>query len=656
MLLDDLTDRDVVDYSRPFVMPVGVGDPTGRSAALAAAAQPFGPALWMTVVSRGSFWPLHAEASKGRSYLQLAEPMTETLQRSEAEAERSIWTAPRNIAFELANVILAFRDLLLAIGYIAARRAGAKPLGDRTAMSLTGLFLRPAYFPHARTRRFEVIVLLLTTVAVSSAFLAADVVAILPPAAKVGPVWVAGTILFGLLTFLLLVLAVHELLADRLSKWRAIGGAVGGAAAIVGVVAAAGWSRLSALVAAGGQGGVRIERLMFLEERARNLDSGVSLLWMALLLAVAHALWILGHLRQVRIAEDADKLRQYGVIPRRSAGKDPDHSLLATMKLSGPICDVVDEAEGVWPSSPLVIALMVAVVADTLWIARKLVFFERPAFGWACAAAYGLLLALIVYGCGRYVRTWRALEEVLARVAPLPVTEALKRIPADLLTSFKRPWDRYVFEVWQRHCQRVFAKLPQDDGALQKLADRLGLRTKDVRELLSAPQDPHIDRLGEADAPAPAPQTESTEERDPWTRTWEEFSAMRLVAFVQYVRAHLANFIAVSTAALLPALWATNFYPLKENRFLLMLVLAVTVAAVTVPAVVFVQMNRNYVLSKMDGTDAGHVTWDSGFVMNLLVHVVLPLLALLAVKFPELGRGWSLLSSVLSASKGGDGS
>jgi len=131
---------------------------------------------------------------------------------------------------------------------------------------------------------------------------------------------------------------------------------------------------------------------------------------------------------------------------------------------------------------------------------------------------------------------------------------------------------------------------------------------------------------------------------------------MRLVAFVQYVRAHLANFIAVSTAALLPALWATNFYPLKENRFLLMLVLAVTVAAVTVPAVVFVQMNRNYVLSKMDGTDACHVTWDSGFVMNLLVHVVLPLLALLAVKFPELGRGWSLLSSVLSATKGGDGS
>jgi hypothetical protein len=104
---------------------------------------------------------------------------------------------------------------------------------------------------------------------------------------------------------------------------------------------------------------------------------------------------------------------------------------------------------------------------------------------------------------------------------------------------------------------------------------------------------------------------------------------------------------------LLAALWATNFYPLSENRFLLMLVLAVAASAIAVAAVVFVQMSRNYVLSKMDRTPAGHVSWDGPFVMNLLLHVGLPILTLLAVKFPELGRGWTVLIAALSSARTG---
>jgi hypothetical protein len=129
--------------------------------------------------------------------------------------------------------------------------------------------------------------------------------------------------------------------------------------------------------------------------------------------------------------------------------------------------------------------------------------------------------------------------------------------------------------------------------------------------------------------------------------------AMRLVAYVQYIRTHLANFVAVSTTALLPMLWATNFYPLRESRFLLMLVLVVTVATVLVAAMVFVQMSRNYVLSKMAHGNPGQVTWDGAFVTSLLVHVALPLLTLLAVKFPELGRGWGALIAALSSARTG---
>jgi hypothetical protein len=128
---------------------------------------------------------------------------------------------------------------------------------------------------------------------------------------------------------------------------------------------------------------------------------------------------------------------------------------------------------------------------------------------------------------------------------------------------------------------------------------------------------------------------------------------MRFVAFIQYIRTHLANFVGVTTAALLPALWATNFYPLRQNRFLLMLVLGVTAFAMSVATFVFVQMNRNYVLSRLAGTAPGKVTWDRSFVTSILVHVAIPVLALLAVKFPELGRAWGALIATVSLFGGG---
>jgi hypothetical protein len=364
---------------------------------------------------------------------------------------------------------------------------------------------------------------------------------------------------------------------------------------------------------------------------------------MGVLLAFGHAMWILGHLRQVRIAEDAADLRKFGVI----LDKVPptQSSLMGTMGVAQPMNEAVCQAEGVWPSR-FGAALMVIVVLDALWVSRRLIFFEGAAWGWLCSGAYALLLALIVYGCTRHYRTWRALEDVLAKVAPLPVTAALERIPTELLTSFKRPWDRYVFEVWQRHCQRVFAPLRDDEKLVTAWSEALDTKPEDLKQLLVAPVSAQLELTEKSlAAPPSAPRSKK------WASTWEEFLAMRTVAFVQYIRAHLANFVAVSTAALLPALWATSFYPLRENRFLLMLVLLVTGAVVSVTALVFVQMNRNYVLSKMDRTNPGKVTWDRTFITSIVLHVALPVLALLAVKFPELSRGWSALTDVLSAAR-----
>jgi hypothetical protein len=562
-------------------------------------------------------------------------------------ADPIIWTVPRSFVFRLANVLIALVDLLLAWAYVRGQRSASGQDG-RSAGRLTGLFLKPRDgFEHTRMQRFEVTMLLFVTFLISAGFLGVGLVTLLPPAAVtrgLPGMEAILTTLFGAVTLVMLGLMWHALLAlTSLRARRRLVVSVAGTlltALVLFLVAAARFAALRT----GGAAGPLVTHLMFFTERARNLDSGVSVLWIAVLIGVGHALWILGHLRQVRIIEDAVDLRRFGVIPADPRVRGP--SLLDAMGLGQPMRAAILETEGVWPT-PFGFLLMAGIIGDALWISRRLVFFERSFLGIFCALGYAILLALIVYACARYLRTWRALEEVLAKVAPRNLTTALERIPAELLTSFKRPWDAYVFDAWQHHCQKVLAPLRKNPALRSRAATALGMDDAVLDELLVVPVPVQMEQ---ATSPADAPAPGSKQAR----RLWEDFMAMRLVAYVHYVRTHLANFVAVSTAALLSALWATNFYPLKENRFLLMLVLAVSAAVVSVAAVVSLQMNRNYVLGKIyRQSNAGHTSWDGSLVTSLLVHVALPLLALLAVKFPELGHGWSAIIAALSSARTG---
>jgi hypothetical protein len=627
LLLADKKNARVMDYGPPFVVP----------------AADFQPSLWMTVVSKNAFWPLAVAAPRGGSYLRQA---TAPPPVAGDETERTIWTLPRSFVFELGGFILVVLNALLAWAYLRGQGASTSAR-DPGAGRFRDLFLPPKNFPHKNMRHLELAVLLLTLSIVTAGFFAIGVVIVIPPEGEISWRCRMLTLATGICTLVMHGLAAHAFLRlGGVGRRRAplIAAAVVAAVSLAG--GAGGFSRLHALWRAGQEGG-RVTHLMFFIERARNLDSGVSLLWMGLLLGAGHALWILGHLRQARIVEEAAALRAYGVIPAaRHHEATHDLSLLGSLQLAEPMRAAAREAEGVSPS-PLTAAFMALVFVYTMLISRQLVYFEGAAWGWICAVAYALLLALVVYGCARYVRTWRVLEELLARVAPLSVTDALQRIPAELLTSFKRPWDSQVFAVWQRHCQAMFAEPRTDPKLIPKWSAALDANEGALQKLLAAPVAAQIEG---AEKNPPVPQPPLTSEQ--WANVRDDFIAMRLVAFVQYIRAHLANFVAVSTAALLPALWATNFYPLRENRFLLMLVLVITGGAIAVAALVFVQMSRNYVLSRMAHTNPGVVTWNRSFVTSLLVHVAIPLLALLAVKFPEFSQGWSAIIAALSSTGG----
>lgn len=50
---------------------------------------------------------------------------------------------------------------------------------------------------------------------------------------------------------------------------------------------------------------------------------------------------------------------------------------------------------------------------------------------------------------------------------------------------------------------------------------------------------------------------------------------------------------------------------------------------------VFVEMNRDAVLSHLNGTNPGKLNWDRDFISRIVVYGVLPISALLGAQFPQ---------------------
>jgi hypothetical protein len=61
----------------------------------------------------------------------------------------------------------------------------------------------------------------------------------------------------------------------------------------------------------------------------------------------------------------------------------------------------------------------------------------------------------------------------------------------------------------------------------------------------------------------------------------------------------------------------------------------VIVTAVGATLVVFVQMERETILSALSETVPGQVSWSRDFVSRILVYILLPLLGVLSAQFPE---------------------
>jgi hypothetical protein len=115
----------------------------------------------------------------------------------------------------------------------------------------------------------------------------------------------------------------------------------------------------------------------------------------------------------------------------------------------------------------------------------------------------------------------------------------------------------------------------------------------------------------------------------------EEFIVSRLVNFLAVVFPSLQNLGYFVLGGLLLMLLAVTSYPFQpRNQFLFFNWIVILIFIGTV-FWIFVQMDRDTVLSLLNDTNPGQIHFSRELVLRILLYVAVPLLALLGAQFPE---------------------
>jgi hypothetical protein len=118
----------------------------------------------------------------------------------------------------------------------------------------------------------------------------------------------------------------------------------------------------------------------------------------------------------------------------------------------------------------------------------------------------------------------------------------------------------------------------------------------------------------------------------------QELFALRVVGYLRHVFVQLRYALMGAMAPVLLLIVALNSYTFVPNRFMLMLFWTALLTASAVSLIVFVQMDRDVVLSEIGNRPSGKVTFDRAFLANIFAYALLPLLALVSSQLPEIGQ------------------
>jgi hypothetical protein len=115
----------------------------------------------------------------------------------------------------------------------------------------------------------------------------------------------------------------------------------------------------------------------------------------------------------------------------------------------------------------------------------------------------------------------------------------------------------------------------------------------------------------------------------------EKFLVSRTVHFLAHMFPQLTNLASYSMGCLFLMLMAISSYPLQPKNPFSYFCWFIIFAFVAVVLLMAVQMNRDAVLSCLNGTKPGEIHWDAGFIGRIIFLIAVPVLGLVGVQFPD---------------------
>jgi len=429
-------------------------------------------------------------------------------------------------------------------------------------------------------------------------------------------------------------------------------------------------------------------------ERAVNLGSGVSPLLPALILSLAACSWLVCQLRRVFLyrrlmtpipvpESKKDQPNPFGSIAER--GREIE--ALLTRFVPGRLVDNPACLLGVLVVLIIVMRLLLSFVPTV----------DGYRFNLAMIGAICLLIFSVLISLYRFMIVWGRIKALLDELSSLnhllPAFDRIPKFYSRLLGRYldgARPrlsdltipvgqWslvatDRSQIESYMREHYVKTGELAEknlkeklgrispahkspheilgddlylehrEDLAVAHTPTRAGLRNAAVAclEILSIdwssrhPDDDGraVDPKPEEDA-KPAPAGGAAPVSADWQGRAEDLVALEFVTYVSQCATHLRNLASLLGIVPVLLLLTVSVYPFQPQRFLIFALVGLLLVVVSGVIGVYVQMDRNEILSRISRITPNRVTLDRTFLTNILAFLV-PLIGLIISKFPSL--------------------
>jgi len=636
------------------------------------------PALWVTAVGRNGSLPVRLLDWADPSGYSLSFQRTPSLPTAQG-----IYTAGSAVGIVLISIVLIVFSLLVIRQYRSPALWGRDGQSDWISQLLDEP-VSPAYRLQARLYLLACSASLLCVYIVLAALYSLPAVAAhLLGAASAVTDWrwlVALATAVPLILACLLSLATAVAVAAR-AFWKAprqesvlrvevkcvvLGGCVAALCLALGLAAL--WLRTA---------WTSPPEAFFVHLRAFELLSGLSPLVPLFCVALAAFLWGFCSFRRLRMI---DGIRS----PESEDSRDncflkadtPSFNGIRTLETG--VRELLEQASAFSTRWYIGLVCLAIVAGIYLFVFRFVPSYETRAFYALFGSAFVLVYSALAMEFGRLWLIWRGLRRFLRRLAWHPMRAAYGRyrnsfsgLPNIDIATAPPTFTVLSFSVDQaeqllRLASTLVAsgKLTEAErGNLEKWMPEAGpavrKSAKNLAEALNADADGNwrlaVDKrsrsqqsLGElaritakvlepswrAATSDPLAAAETPELRA-FRELGEEFLAGRAVLLISYVLPSLRNLGAFVLSGLLLMLISVIFYPFQPRNQFLAFNWVVILGFVGLALVVLLQMERDVVLSVLNGTAPGHVTVSRQFTFRVLAYVMIPILALLSAQFPD---------------------